>query len=154
MEMLTRPPPCLRLFQQPRSDSGDWKRAEVRHRRRTPLSVGHPSSSPYCRQTSGRPVSTLHRNVPHPVRLSETSRYRANGWARARARRVHRYTGSEEDRPLPQPLISRETGIQDVSISKDMNALDIHGFGHLQSSRLCNLNRHCAANNIVWGVKL
>ena len=28
VEMLTRPPPCLRLFQQPPSDFGDWKQAE------------------------------------------------------------------------------------------------------------------------------
>lgn len=42
----------------------------VRHRRRTsPLSVGHPSSSLGCRQTSDCPVSTLYRNVSHPGKL-------------------------------------------------------------------------------------
>lgn len=73
VEMLTRPPSCLRLFQQTPERLRGLEAGRVRHRRRTPLSNGHPSSSPSCRQTSDCPVSTLHRNVPHPARLGDIS---------------------------------------------------------------------------------
>lgn len=73
--MLTRPPPCLRLFRQPPSDSGDWKQAEfviddARHCPpvipRLPLAVGKLWTALYQPFTA----TSLTRSG------SETSRYR------------------------------------------------------------------------------
>jgi len=117
VEMLTRPPPCLRLFQQPRgTDSGDWKQAEFVIGDASSLSAGHPSSSPDCRQTSDHPVSTLHRSVPHGRPLSMRR-------LDARCAHTHARTGSEKGCPCCHlhplhPLHPRGTRIQDVSISR------------------------------------
>lgn len=75
MEMLTRPPPCLRLFRQPPSDSGDWKQAE--------FVIG---DAPYCPPVIPRlppAVGKLRTALYQPFTAmsltrpgSETSRYR------------------------------------------------------------------------------
>lgn len=75
VEMLTRPSPCLRLFRQPPSDSGDWKQAE--------FVIGN---TPHCPPVIPRlppAVGKLRTVLYQPFTatfliqpVSETSRYR------------------------------------------------------------------------------
>lgn len=115
--LLTRPSPCLRLFRQPPSDSGDWKQAE--------FVIG---DAPHCPPVIPRlppAVGKLRTVLYQPFTatfliwpVSETSRYRYT--------RIYRViSGSNGSRAR-----FRRTGIQDavlycsyLEISRDMNSI-------------------------------
>lgn len=116
VEMLTRPSPCLRLFQQPPSGSGDWKQAE--------FVIG---DAPHCPPVIPRlppAVGKLRTVLYQPFTatfliqpVSETSRYRYTS--------ISGYIGLYRRKP-----VLAFAGIQDgnsrrsiLFISEDMNSI-------------------------------
>lgn len=114
VEMLTRPSPCLRLFQQPPSDSGDWKQAEfvIGNTPHCPPVIPRlPPSVGKLRTVLYQPFTATFLIQP----VSEISRYRYTG--------ISGYIGYI--RRVPALAFAQECKTQGaiLFISEDMNSI-------------------------------